>query len=58
MLRFGKLEFNYSREMTLDPKRSGHIWEETEEEEEDKGGGGGIHWGEEKKVGKLLFVIN
>lgn len=25
ILKFGKLEFNYSREMTLDPKRSGHI---------------------------------
>lgn len=25
ILGFGKLDFNYCREMTLDPKRSGHI---------------------------------
>lgn len=34
--------------MTLDPKRSGHIWEEMEEEEDKRGGRKGVHRGEEK----------
>lgn len=31
-----KLDFNYSREMTLDPLGSGHIWEEEREREREK----------------------
>lgn len=46
--------------MTLDPKRSGHIWEETEEEEEEDKGGGGKESteGREKKWEncKLLLI--